>query len=430
MTHFVFHLVHGTQFYLLKKPRLRWLMCGKPVVKWTKSDSPLCSNIRKSLEEKGHRVDFREIEWSGRNRHSDRSEAARRICESVDDSPTNARNILVAHSHGGNACMLALKQAEKSALERLIKVENGAEDVKSCESGESPSDDLPRRLAGIVCLSTPFLIIREAQWATKATIAWWVMLLLSVVFVASLLVDSFLSRAAIISLSVMILSFPMYLAVQRYKNWMEWSQSPMWCYGPVLIIRSPGDEASSGLGFVAILARALFLLEHKAAWPLRWLERHPVLIWLGASALMIAVAVASALLPDFGAWLDRHWKLLLLVLLGPLLIGLPLRIIVYGLAYGPDLLGLPMFLSISAETTPLGQWTTQLVEPPDSQERRSAHSEIYDLERVHDILVAWAEEATARKTIDWFFRESDGLTGQRASSGAEGLHAADARTAQ
>jgi hypothetical protein len=114
MAQFVFHLVHGTQFYLLAKPRIRWLLCGKPSVDWIEEESStLCRRLRTLLEDSGHEVEFRCVPWSGRNRHAARLEAAGLIRESVAGGPENARHFVVAHSHGGNACFLALKEEGK-----------------------------------------------------------------------------------------------------------------------------------------------------------------------------------------------------------------------------------------------------------------------------------------------------------------------------
>ena len=85
-----------------------------------------------------------------------------------------------------------------------------------------------------------------------------------------------------------------------------------------------------------------------------------------------------------------------------MLFGVPIRLVVYGLAYGLDLFGLPLIHSISAETTPLGTWQVRLVDFPDSERRQMAHG-IYVLEEVQQILAEWAESSLhlPRSTASW-----------------------------
>lgn len=229
MARLVFHLVHGTQFYLLARPRVRWLMCGKPEVPWIRDGSPLRKGLRTSLESQGHVVEFRPVEWSGRNRHAARVEAARRIRESLAEGPADARHFLIAHSHGGNACLLALKEdeAQPPAAERLAD-----------------------QLTGIACLSTPFLVVQKADWAVAATVAWISALALGIANFAIWRFDRFFGVGLGV-LTLVAFMLPVMVLLRRFKDLGEWVQAPAEPHVPVLILRSPGDEASSGLGFVA-----------------------------------------------------------------------------------------------------------------------------------------------------------------------------------
>jgi hypothetical protein len=47
---------------------------------------------------------------------------------------------------------------------------------------------------------------------------------------------------------------------------------------------------------------------------------------------------------------------------------------------------------VYAEATPLGRWTSWLVEPVGAEKRRLAHGETYKLPRVHGIVADWVHE--------------------------------------
>src|SRR5712691_6963998 len=144
MASLIVHLVHGTQFYVWRKPNIPWVKDES-----VDEDGSLGSfrrGLSRRLAERGHAaVEFDVVPWSGRNRHGARLEAARELRRHVMKAGQEAaQHFVVAHSHGGNACLLALRD----------------------------DADLSKRLSGIVCLSTPFLVVREAKWAWTATRAW------------------------------------------------------------------------------------------------------------------------------------------------------------------------------------------------------------------------------------------------------------------
>jgi hypothetical protein len=139
------HLVHGTQFYCWRKPRIPWVEIDDPKAAENADKPSFRSGLRNQLRAKGHTVEFHEIPWTGRNRHGARLEAARDILESVPVEDDGFHHFIIAHSHGGNACMLAFKDDHKRRM-----------------SG----------IAGVACLATPFLIVREAAWAQVAPIPW------------------------------------------------------------------------------------------------------------------------------------------------------------------------------------------------------------------------------------------------------------------
>lgn len=103
--------------------------------RWTDPDSGFCQELRARVPGLKEILVFR---WSGRNSHRAREVAAERLREFVKDIAKrfpNARHYLVAHSHGGTVVQYA------------------------CQLG-----GLTNRIAGVACLSTPF-IARRSVWA-------------------------------------------------------------------------------------------------------------------------------------------------------------------------------------------------------------------------------------------------------------------------
>jgi Alpha/beta hydrolase family len=98
---------------------------------WPDADSPLGRYLREHLPGS---VEIRPFRWSGANGFRKREAAAHALREhllrAMNDEP-GAVHFVIAHSHGGNIAMLA--------------------------AGEQ---SVEKRLAGIVCLSTPFLQAR------------------------------------------------------------------------------------------------------------------------------------------------------------------------------------------------------------------------------------------------------------------------------
>jgi hypothetical protein len=99
---------------------------------WTRDGSFL---RRRLLEELGEGVVFLPFRWSGMNWPSARYRAARRLrnhFRAAAERYPERDHFVLAHSHGGNVALYALRDAE----------------------GEGSPDWLP---AGVVCLSTPFI---------------------------------------------------------------------------------------------------------------------------------------------------------------------------------------------------------------------------------------------------------------------------------
>jgi hypothetical protein len=82
---------------------------------WTQPDSPFTKKLVENLKEQ---VTFESFTWSGKNSHTARMKAAEslaaRLKEQIEKSP-HARKIIIAHSHGGNIALYALKILKEQA---------------------------------------------------------------------------------------------------------------------------------------------------------------------------------------------------------------------------------------------------------------------------------------------------------------------------
>lgn len=93
---------------------------------WTKPDSVFCSTLSQRLTYSAN-----VFRWSGWNSHRARLRAARKLKHNLAVAISafpDAQHFVVAHSHGGNIVLYAMKDGE-----------------------------LSKTLAGIICLGTPFI---------------------------------------------------------------------------------------------------------------------------------------------------------------------------------------------------------------------------------------------------------------------------------
>jgi pimeloyl-ACP methyl ester carboxylesterase len=99
---------------------------------WTDESSSLCRGLRDAFPPSS--VVFKPFHWSGRNSFSARKKATNGLVthmKQLIQTWPNARHYIIAHSHGGNIALHALRDNEVN-----------------------------RKVTGIVCLATPFLHAR------------------------------------------------------------------------------------------------------------------------------------------------------------------------------------------------------------------------------------------------------------------------------
>ena len=147
---------------------------------WTTQDSTFRTQLEKDLNALNyHDVRFHVFEWNGRNTHKDRRQAAvcfERILRSSIRRDPSTRHFVVAHSHGGNIAIRALR--------------------RSRHFSEMP--------VGVITLATPFLKF------TKMPSSFIIWPLLSLGFVKSLLFFAYL-----------IIIFPFQIFVEAVAGSLE-----------------------------------------------------------------------------------------------------------------------------------------------------------------------------------------------------------------
>jgi len=355
----VVHLVHGT--WAANAP---WTQAG--------------SHFRRRLEERlrdlgiGAEIEFTSPQWGSRNRHLARLAGAEELRAEVAKSASEGvRQVLIGHSHGGSVCVLACKDADPGVA---------------------------RGIRGVVCLSTPFLVFRRAPYLRwmylSCWVAWWMVAMIA----AGVVVGESLP-AALLSLPVPA-GFAVFLAWVQRRGYRDPApiSAPASLPVPALLIRCPGDEASGVLGASLCAERILVLAAAKVASAWAWMNRHRLVYLL--AAVTLGIVVGAAMLASYalsGSLEPLKWPVIVLavlfatVLVVPLLVGWPLRALLYWSSYGFDVATRGAFLDVSAETTPPGRWSVHTIfpRPAESGGPGLAHREPYENDEAIDTIAEW-----------------------------------------
>jgi hypothetical protein len=361
---YVITTVHGTW-----ARKADWMAC-----------SALAQKIRTQL---GPGTEITPLIWSGHNNHPARRKASlcleEHLRKQVHDYP-GAKLVLVCHSHGGNVALHALQDPE-----------------------------LREAVAGVVCLATPFLIAAERKLDTGdfyyigAPIS--VPLIVMSAWSAQLF-DGWAELTALLALVLIMTMAAVFFSAQvsrlrRFAAEMVRQMAlPSMDPARLLIIRSPGDEASSTLAAAQLLcfstARVYLWgktriqrLEERLGRFSRWKS-----LATGVGALMLAVTFLSISAGAITTWpIPPGWpRFVLLSLgiafwavsawafwvwwdarLGVVLLQVVLSIVMWALVlllsialivpFGPHLALANVFLDMTAEATPLGRWEVHQVPP-------------------------------------------------------------------
>jgi hypothetical protein len=197
---------------------------------WVQEGSRLRRHLAADLS--GHSVTFRTFRWSGRNNFKARRLAAERLQEYLSDaikSHPTAKHAIVAHSHGGNVALYALR-----------------------------NDNLKSHIDAVVCLSTPFLHVRPRPLDEDTRDIVMFAIGLSLLVFALFTSDAF-PWIVVTAAAAVVTSVVVGILLKRWNPYAHRvsqdlalpSLSPEF---PLLLVRVNGDEASEGLGSVSIAA--------------------------------------------------------------------------------------------------------------------------------------------------------------------------------
>ena len=378
---YVFTVVHGTW------ARMPW----QRQTTWIQPDEWFANELRQGLNGGVVIIPF---EWGGWNNHASRYRASRRLIDQLKGTPErkgtfeqfpDAKHYLICHSHGGNVAMYALN-------------DGGFGD----------------KIAGVVSLATPFLIARKRDLGGKTSEHLGVLfLVLAILGYAVLDTLSFwsswpalagagarFSAGIVFVFALMLLAYASNETATRLRSAMAHPEN---LKDRLLIIRSSGDEASAALGlfqFISQLNVRVFLLfstlnGRLERWTDKWPEHRGVLalILLGGFAVFVIAGVLSV-----GLWLRfQNWWMLVptigtavagllsgyeaaarilsrsapprlgtfvfRVLAGAVLLPVMIVVSVLLVPFGTGFAFASMFLDVTAETTPIGEWTVHQLPP-------------------------------------------------------------------
>jgi hypothetical protein len=374
---------------------------------WTRADSPLCSAVQAAFP----RALLVPCRWSGGNTLRARCRATTALVAHLRGllvSYPGAHHFVIAHSHGGNIAMYALRDAE-----------------------------LQRRLEGLVCLSTPFLHVRPRSVSRIAAFALVGAALLLPLILREAVVERCCPSAPVvvelasvaIALAIgiaLIIRLPA-TAARLTQRLALGKVDPSRC----LLIRVAGDEASAALGVLQIMSWITTMIwvkpaqllhagfEAASGWSaqLTHYTRLIVLIVVLSAACLTGSATLADVAPDWlvssllGVGLTGaaataifalvraapgHLLVLGFYLLGILFAPLPILLAVALLPFGPGLAPFATLLDVSAEPTPPGSWQVhQLPTQPPHEPISLMHSASYQLPEAIHLIVSWLRHRLA-----------------------------------
>lgn len=207
------------------------------------------SAIRNVLkQELGDQVEFCVPRWSGRNRDSDRDEAAKQLVNELrvkwKETPTRAR-YLVCHSHGGN---IAIRAAA----------------------------ELQEELSGVICLNTPFINVMSQSVLWRLVTWIFVLIFAPVSFLAAwvpsliesgggTLVQELLYLMGIVVTAAVVASLLTKLGRSvrvRSQMLVRKMRPPRVPRCPILCVASANDEATFVLSLLEMLANLPAFAQH------------------------------------------------------------------------------------------------------------------------------------------------------------------------
>jgi len=371
---------------------------------WVAVDSPLRRALSRTTPPL---VSFQQFDWSGGNSLSARRRGVQGLIAQLRTSIARwprAKHYVIGHSHGGNIAFQAL-------ADPLVK----------------------ERVAGVVCLSTPFLNAAPRELGPVGTTAlrWLpsVIIFWTSVGILQLVLPTYAEGAAAV---ILVGSLATGFVAPRWISHVSASALESLAYptidsSRVLIVRTAGDEASAALGathFLSWSAGRLWLttsrlLGRTVETVERW-RQSLMRYWMVTVPIIlcaIVVSVATFLLwetpDDAPRWLRISLGASFLVLLfgvgilargglvaalaGPWFFAAAAAPLLFlgafvSMAVGPELIVAGLVLQVTAETTPPGQWQVCQINDPgrdDTLRGGLMHSSSYQHPRALEMIARW-----------------------------------------
>jgi hypothetical protein len=385
---------------------------------WTQSDSFFCTELARRI---GEPVIFRQFNWSGRNSFSGRSKAAIELLsylrEGIEQNPSS-KQVIIAHSHGGNIVLYALRDDDK----------------------------VRRRIHRVVCLSTPFIIALRRDFGENINLQTRSLAMASRLIVAILICGvlpyfrrslhaNHLLACFQVFLAAFFLSTLMVFAVQdlitgfvskRKNRVFKELEIPRVEKTKLLVIRSTADEASLALTatqFAAwlatkswkILSAPFGFFDEWAARAEAWADDHmlTMLSWGMPVGFLVTGAFFVVLLRSGSTWLTRgdwFWFVLggaatvtgmcmvlsiipgqiskiLNFIAGLLLAPLYLILTILTVPFSPELAFALWEVQLTVESTPTGK--CRVVQISCAETTGLRHSSPYSDSRAIEEIVNW-----------------------------------------
>ena len=339
------HLLHGT-----------WAT-GAP---WTKSASKLVTALREIAETSP-------IEWKGKNRDTDRRSAAEQVIDTLHQQ--QGRQILIAHSHGGNVAVYAAADAR-----------------------------LRGKVAGIVCMNTPFISVIRHDYTTRLALVSMLAVVAPLIWAMGVLLNGvegiFFELTLVLGVGFVIaLVVGSVVPVVRYfqrRGAVVWNRlAPTHVADvPVLCISSGDDEAQYGLSLFEHLANLPTVLQHPLVM---------IALFFGFLGMLVTGVLPEIFFfglspgPIFSVFLYVFGFFLLLQLCALVLSFITGRIALgLGFNYWPWFYN--FFIRVSVTPTPLYYRLVDFIDvviPAVKGSSGLAHSRIYDDENTIQQILSW-----------------------------------------
>ena len=354
---------------------------------WVQDNSLLASSISNDVGQFGSTAVTRFC-WSGANTHSGRLKAGRglrdHLLSTAADFP-EARQFVIAHSHGGNVALYALKdeQRSKDKLRKTLAKSGGGVVTLATPFLHIRWRPLGKLISGLLVAATVVFALAVAVLivgvaADEIDWKWWIALVIVAVGVpasAPIGVSSLTYRGSNVPRSTFL---PFGDASRRRS---ECAQLELPDLGPdeLLVIRPTADEASELL----VSAQFLSFILARYLQGLEWIGRRLSglrTFFVGAALLLVIGAglISQAAQGRVSDVLNVITVIAVLIFLALGAAALPALVVMVAAAasFGHDGLFWPLYAQMTAEAAPVGK--ARVLRVDISLDVGLGHSEIYD----------------------------------------------------